>query len=142
MQVFISHASRDRELAKRLTAELSQAGFHVWNPDDEIYPGDNVPKKIGQAMEDSEVMIVLWTRNTRDSADKLARDVQFALTSGNYRGRLVPVSVGYKTFLARKDVPWVLKDFDPVYIEKESDSFERVVSRVRDLVKSNCNVAL
>jgi hypothetical protein len=141
MQVFISHASRDRELAKRLTKELSEEGFHVWNPDDEIYPGDNWAKKFGQALEESELMVVLWTRNAFESAERLERDVQYALTSTSYRGRLLPVLVGFASFKSGEDIPWILLKFDPVYIESETAGFENVIARIRELAKGDCNAA-
>ncbi len=48
MQVFISHAKRDRELARQLGEKLCAAGMTVWNRDNEIYPGDNWAKKLGK----------------------------------------------------------------------------------------------
>ena len=49
MQVFISHAAKDRELATRLALQLAQAGFAVWYAAEDIAPGDNWAKKMGKA---------------------------------------------------------------------------------------------
>jgi hypothetical protein len=62
MQVFISHSSKDKPIARQLAHRLSEAGLKVWFPEDEILPGDNWAKKVGQALEESDLMVVLIHR--------------------------------------------------------------------------------
>ena len=57
MQAFISHAAKDRQVATRLAVELVRAGFAVWNADDDIAPGDNWAKKMGDVLDASDVII-------------------------------------------------------------------------------------
>ncbi|MFI5380766.1 MAG: toll/interleukin-1 receptor domain-containing protein [Tepidisphaerales bacterium] len=140
MRVFISHAAQDTALAIGLRDELAKAGMAVWNPEDEIYPGDNWAKKTGEALEHSEIMVALVTRHAVESGP-LRNDVQFALTSGNYGGRVVPVLVDYPTFTAGTDVPWILLKLDPVLIESAQPDFQAIVGRVRDLAERDMHVA-
>lgn len=140
MQVFVSHYSSDQELAKRLIKELRDAGIDVWSPYDALYPGDNWALEIGTALAASEVMVVLYTRESAGSVT-LQREVQYALTSGNYHGRVVPVLVGFVTFQAGKDVPWVLIRMNPVYLESTTADFEPVVKRVQEILETGCNAA-
>jgi hypothetical protein len=81
MKVFISHARRDSQFAKKLGDELAQAGLELWT-DDQIYPGDNWAKITGQALEQSDAMIAVVTRDALESGP-LKEDIQFALTSKN-----------------------------------------------------------
>jgi hypothetical protein len=141
MRVFISYAAKDSKLASRLADQLSVAGFTVWYADEEIAPGDNWAKKIGQALDESDLMVVLVTRGSLES-ESLQRDIEYALTSKNYAHRLVPVLVGYVTFEAGKDVPWILLKMNPVYIEPDATGgFSQVVQRIRDIAQQETNAA-
>ena len=133
MQVFISHAAKDRELATRLLIQLSQAGFPVWNAAEEIGPGDNWAKKTGEALDESDIMIALITRGSLES-ESLRADIQYGLTTTKFEQRLIPVLVGFATFVAGKDVPWILLKMDPVYIESPASGFEAVIQRVTAIV--------
>lgn len=143
MQVFISHAAADAVLARRVASALRKAGFPVWDPES-VLPGDNWPAAVGMALESSELMVVLFTREARDSGN-LTHEVQFALTSGNYRGRVVPVLVDFVTFQAGKDVPWVLLRMDPIYVNAPagiSDSdISQIVSRVSAVAGADANAS-
>jgi hypothetical protein len=141
MQIYISHAKADANLASGLSASLAQAGFSVWNPES-ILPGDNWRKEFGAALESSELMVALFSRNARENENaNVTRDVQFALTSGNYRGRVVPVLVDFVTFEAGSEVPWVLLKMDPVYLAGPSPDFSEIINRVRGLAGKPSNAA-
>lgn len=140
MQIFISRANQDRELARKLIAELVHAGVEVWDPDEQIYPGDNWAEKIGQALESSEAMVVLVSRDALSSG-LVAHDVQFALTSGHYQGRVIPVLVDFVTFQAGKDVPWILFKLDPVYVQSLCPNFDEVVKRIQALTQTSSHAA-
>ncbi len=143
MQVFVSHAVADAPLARRVTSALADAGFTVWNPDS-VLPGDNLASAAGRALESSELMVVLFTRNGINSSN-LTHEVQYALTSGNYRGRVVPVLVNFVTFEAGKEVPWVLLRMNPIYLDvstdvKDSDVSE-IVTRVSAVAGEGANAS-
>jgi TIR domain len=135
MQVFISHTVADRALAGRLTEQLREAGISAWNVDDQTFPGDNVYKAVGAALESSELMVVLYTRMATESSN-VRQEIQYALTSGNYRGRVIPVLVDFATFQAGADVPWLLLRLNPVYLNGPSPDFAPVIERVQELSKA------
>lgn len=139
MQVYISHASADRELVERLATNLREARIDVWDPA-KIFPGDNWALETGRALERSEVMVVLFTKNARGNTT-LSQDVQYALTQGNYRGRVVPVFIGYSTAQAGKDVAWILLHLNPIWLEEDSPDLAPVVARVRAEIESGCNAS-
>jgi hypothetical protein len=58
--VFISHASEDKEaVAKPLAEELRSRGFTVWYDDYEIKLGDSIPKKIDEGLGSRFGVVVL-----------------------------------------------------------------------------------
>ncbi len=85
-------------------------------------------------------MVVLVTKNALGSAI-LRQDVQYALTSGNYRGRVVPVLVDSPTIEAGKDIPWILLRLAPIWVEGTAPDFSPVVKRVQEEIENGCNAS-
>ena len=138
MQVFISHASADRGLAEDLAAELEKGGIKAWDPYRSLFPGDNWALGVGKALEISDVMVVLLTPNAQDSPT-IGQEVQYALTSGNYRGRVIPVLVNMATFEAGREIPWILLHFDMVQVAGYPPNFRPVVDRVQEISEAEFN---
>jgi hypothetical protein len=140
MRIFISYANKDSKLASQLASQLAEAGFDVWNPVEEIGPGDNWAKKIGQALDESDLMVALVTRGAMES-DTFRHEIQYALTSKNYERRLVPVLIEFVTSEADKDVPWILLKMDPISIPSGADNFREVIQRIQMIAQRDFNVA-
>ncbi|MGE0825759.1 MAG: toll/interleukin-1 receptor domain-containing protein [Candidatus Binatia bacterium] len=128
MQVFISHSSKDISAARQLAQRLAKAGVKVWLPEDEILPGDNWAKKVGQALEESNLMVVLVTAHAFES-EWLKEEIQYALTAEQYQGRLIPVFLGSESEAAT-DMPWILRKLNPVQIKGSDDDWQQVVDKV------------
>ena len=126
MQVFISHSSKDKQTAQRLAHLLSEAGLRVWIPEDEILPGDNWAKKIGQALEESDLMVVIVTPHAFES-EWLKEEIQYALTAGRYKGRLLPVFLGTEL---PANAPWILRNLNPVRITDRKEDWQHVIEKV------------
>ncbi len=139
MRVFVTYASRDRELAVQLAANLSAAGFSVWNPEEDVVPGDNPANVRGKALDESDLFVALITRGALDESELLRGEIQYALTSERFEGRLIPVLVDHVTFQAGKDVPWILLKLNPVYVSRPYDGFAEVISRVRIVAEQQIN---
>jgi hypothetical protein len=113
MKVFISHSERDKDLARRVADGLHQEGLDVWLTEAEVFPGDNCARKVGQALEESQAMVVLLTPAALDSG-WVRQEIEYALGSLNYRQRLIPVLVGEPTPGFMDAVPWILRRLKPV----------------------------
>lgn len=135
MQVFISFAYADRAIAELLMQELQAAGFQVWSAAESILPGDNWALETGKALEQAEILVALFSKHAQDSPH-VRQEVQYALTSGNYRGRVIPVLLDYTTFEVGTDVPWVLLRMDPLYLQSSPFDAAQVVERVKRVAET------
>jgi hypothetical protein len=106
MKIFLSHATKDRELAQKLAERLGREGFAVWNAEEQIAPGDNWAKVIGKALDESDLMVILLTPGAMES-EFLRKDIEFAISTKKYEGRVFSVFVGPAN-KASGSVPWIL----------------------------------
>lgn len=133
MQAFISCAEKDRSLARELIGRLSEAGVSVWNPNDAIFPGDNWAKVLGEALEESDLMIVLLTPGAMGSSTSLQHEISYALTSLNYQHRVLTLLVG-PAFEMRDELPWVLARLPHQKVESLDQGVSWLLGEVRMLV--------
>jgi hypothetical protein len=63
-QVFLSHSSADKMLARRLAADLRDAGVKVWFDEWEIETGDSISQQIQDGLRESDFVAVLLTRQS------------------------------------------------------------------------------
>lgn len=129
MRVFISHSRKDTPVARQLARRLSEAGLKVWFPEDEILPGDNWALKVGQALEESDLMVVLVTPHAFES-EWLKEETQYALTAEQYKGRLIPVFLGPQSETS-SGMPWILRKLNPVRIGGSEEDWQQVVNKVQ-----------
>src|SRR5262249_26089175 len=129
-KIFLSHAGKDSALAVQLARRLRGKGFTVWIAEEEVVPGDNWAKKTGKALDDSELMVILLTPGAAES-DRSRQDIEFALGSRKYEGRVFTVFVG-PTLEAGKDMPWILLRLPHRQVGSPSD-FAKVVKDIQAL---------
>ena len=108
MKVFVSYAPADREVAKELASHLAKADFEVWDPAETLFPGDNWALQTGKALQESSAMVVLISPRSMKS-DVVRHEIDYALGSARFKGRLIPVIVK-----PTKEMPWILKKFPMV----------------------------
>ena len=128
MKVFLSYARKDTELANELGERLAKGGFQVWNSHQQVVPGENWAKEIGKALDDSDLMVILLTPKAMES-DWLRHEIEFAIGSKKYEGRLFTVFVG-AGLEAGKDLPWILLKLPHRQVESPK-GFAAVVKDIR-----------
>ena len=64
--VFVSYDRRDRELAERVVAALTEQGLTVWW-DDRITPHETWDKTIEREVDSAKKVLVLWTKHSVES---------------------------------------------------------------------------
>ena len=65
--VFLSHSSRDKPTVRDLAQRLRADGLRVWLDEDEIRPGDSIPSKIEEGLEQSRVLVLCLSRHAYGS---------------------------------------------------------------------------
>lgn len=135
MKVFVSHADTDEPLAQRVAAVLQRAGLEVWDPAREIMPGDDWAAVVSQALQDSQAMVVLLTRDAVRSR-WVHFEIMYALGQVRFRERLVPVVVGNPDELRNEDVPWVLGRLKTIKLteyDSEDDGIAEIARTLRNV---------
>lgn len=115
MKVFLSHAEKDEKVAHAVRAELTKAGFDVWDPAKQVTPGDNWALELGRALKAAEAMVILLSPAALASPH-VQREMEYALSDERFRGRLLPVVVR-----PVRDIPWILEKLPVGVVRMESD---------------------
>lgn len=92
MHVFLSHNAADKDLARRLGAQLRLTGADVWFDEWEIRAGDSIPSRISEALEIVDTVILLWSAEA-NSSQWVRAEFESAITRGMDDGslRVIPV---------------------------------------------------
>ena len=61
--VFLSHNTKDKPAVRELAERLKQDGLRVWLDEWVIQPGDSIPLKIEQGLEQSRTLILIMSQN-------------------------------------------------------------------------------
>jgi hypothetical protein len=134
MKVFISHVREDQVLAGKVADALRKNGLEVWDSRS-ILPGDNWAEKVSEALEQSRAMVVLITPGALKS-DWVRREIEYALGSENFSGKLISVIVGRLKDIPKDEFPWILRRLNVVEItnpKKEKEAIERIVEALREM---------
>ena len=132
MKVFISHAHENEALAKKLGKALKGAGWDVWD-DEQILPGDNWAEKIGQALEESQAMVVLLT-GAALSSSAVRWEIAYALGEKRFKNRLIPVLVGSEDNISNHNFPWILSHLKMIKLPesgREEDGIRQITEALQ-----------
>ena len=61
--VFLSHNAKDKPAVRELAERLKQDGLRIWFYEWVIQPGDSIPLKIEQGLEQSRTLILAMSQN-------------------------------------------------------------------------------
>jgi hypothetical protein len=76
-RIFISHASRDRQIAETLCAALEKRGLLCWISSRDVAGGDNYQAAVFRAIRSTNVMVLLFTANANRS-DEIKKELALA----------------------------------------------------------------
>jgi hypothetical protein len=133
MKVFISYSQESAALAKKVRLALEQAGFDAWDQQEHIYPGDNWAEKLGQALNESEAMVVLVTQEALSSMN-VRRDISFALGQQAFSNRLIPVLIGDDGDSLMEKMPWILRTLNVIKLpgsKQQEEGIDRIAQALQ-----------
>ena len=92
MHIFLSHNAADKDLARRLGAQMRLSGADVWFDEWEIRAGDSIPGKVNDALETVDTVVLLWSADA-DRSKWVRAEFETALARGMEEGslRVIPV---------------------------------------------------
>jgi TIR domain len=126
VKVFISYSGSDEKWADRLRSALAKYEVDVWDPASQIAPGDNWGLKYGKALENSDAVVVLISPASVKS-DWVRHEIQYALSSAQFRDRLIPVLVR-----PTDEIPWILRKLKVIRASHSVDeTARRIVNALR-----------
>jgi hypothetical protein len=115
--VFISYSHRDGPIVRKILGDvlrnLPEGEFQFWD-DSRVAPGSNWAAEVAHALERSTAMVVFVSPDYL-SSQWSQRELEFALTSARYAGRLIPVLLQ-----PTPKAPWILERLQ--YINATEDA--------------------
>jgi hypothetical protein len=76
--VFISHSAQDKKVAETICGALEQSGIRCWVAPRDVRPGHSFPGEITRAIQQSKVMLMIFSRHS-NSSEQVLREVQLAV---------------------------------------------------------------
>jgi hypothetical protein len=138
MNVFMSYSHGDKAVAQKVVDALKKGGFDVWDPETEIFPGDDFGREISAALNRSDAMVVLLSpEGLRYSWQK--HEISYALGQMAYDGRLIPVLTRPESAYAKDEIPWILQTLNFVHLhdpEQEQSGLNQIVNALSQTVAS------
>lgn len=61
--VFLSYSAKDRDVVRDVAERLKNDGLGIWFDEWEIKPGDNIPHKVEEGLEQSRVLVLCMSKN-------------------------------------------------------------------------------
>lgn len=112
-QVFISYAKPDREAAGELYDWLKQNGFDSWIDFKKIKGGQNWDFEIKRALDRSGIIVILWSKNSRDRRGYIQRELRISLDK--YQEKLIDDIFIIPVILDESPIPDQLKGIQALF---------------------------
>src|SRR5262245_403676 len=128
--VFLSHTSKDKPAARELAERLKQDGLHVWFDEWVIQPGDSIPLKVAQGLEQSRTLILVMSHNAFASEwVTLERHTVLFRDPTNAERRFIPLR------LDDTEITDTLKQFAYIdWRQKMQEEYTRLLAACRPMV--------
>lgn len=94
MQVFISYALNDKDIATLIRERLVEVGIDVWDDQHDLRPGDRWQLSVTRGLEESQVVLILISRSSTQSSWASAETAaSLVVASRDPLKRVIPVVV-------------------------------------------------
>ena len=125
-EIFLSHASPDREVADRLASTLRRHNLPVWYSPTDIVGAQQWHDEIGAALGRCDWFAVLLTRSSVESM-WVKRELMYALRQNRYESHIVPIIIEPCDI---ERLSWVLPSLQVIDLQTEFDAGCRELLRL------------
>lgn len=95
LRIFISHSDRDKSAVHKISQRLRAQGYEIWDNRSQLKAGDNFQQKILEELEESDVLLIIVSKNSFRSEwaqQEFATIVlQQEITNGSRR--IIPIKI-------------------------------------------------
>jgi len=77
--VFLSYASEDAEIIKKINLDLRGHGVLTWRDKQDLLPGDNWKSKIEEAIQSSDFVLIFLSKKGIQKRGTFQREIKYAL---------------------------------------------------------------
>ena len=143
--VFISHSAQDKKVSETICAALEQSGIRCWIAPRDVRPGKSFPGEITRAIQQSKVMLLIFSRHS-NSSEQVLREVQLAVDSHLPIVRLriedIPLSDDLRYYLSTPH--WIDALSHPVskHIPAVASAIRELLEQTTDAEKPPAEVAM
>lgn len=114
IQVFLSYSRTDRDLAKRISADLEEAGINVWLDDAETRVGKSILAKLEKGISESRFLAPMFSKSSLESEwVRLEWRTKFTEGLNNRKITVLPIR------LDDCEIPMLLADTDCADFSKD-----------------------
>ena len=111
--VFISHSSKDKDIADKVVEYLEERGLTCWIAPRDIVPGSNWASSISTAITASKVFLVIYSANSSES-DQVTKEISLAEAKKNvtvlpYKIDQTELTGAYEYYLT--GAHWIYADY-------------------------------
>lgn len=127
--IFLSHSSKDKEIATRLATDMNFCGIDVWLDQWELQIGQSLTDELAKAMDNSRYIAILITGNYNKSV-WTKTEYKKALSREQREGRTVTLPI----LLGEAEIPNFLED--KIYVDLRTDYYSgltRIAGMVHEL---------
>lgn len=78
-RLFIAYAAEDRAEVDRLYRALENRGYNPWLDHEKLLPGQNWPRRIEEAIENADLFLACFSRNSVNKRGGFQAEVRYAL---------------------------------------------------------------
>jgi hypothetical protein len=78
-QVFVAYGKEDAEMVRRLCDALEAVGFNPWMDERKLVPGQNWPRAIESAIENSDFFLACYSENSVNKKGGFHSEIRYAL---------------------------------------------------------------
>lgn len=126
-KVFISYARKDKKLARKIKGYLSEKGIDIWWDEEEIKPGDSIPKKIDEGVRNSQWFLQIISPESANS-EWMHQELSKMLEMEKQRNRKLIIPI------VTESVPLPSEISNRAYVNLEEDYEDNMASLV-DTIK-------